>query len=220
MKLYAGVISPNAKRVRICAAELGIAVEPALLDFQKGEHRSADYLALNPMGKVPTVADGDFVLWESAAILWHLAQTRGGGSLWPKEPAAQADTMRWLFFCSCHIDPYFTTLVVERYVKALRKEAADEGACEGAERWLARFVPVVDHQLSTREYVTGRFGLADIALGCTLELSPLLHYDLTGYPNVRSWLERIQSRESWGGGSPEAFLRKAATRPDTTALVA
>ena len=219
MKLYAGVISPNAKRVRICATELGVSLEPQLLDFRKGEQRSAGYLALNPMGKVPTLTDGDFVLWESAAILWHLAQT-SGGALWPKEPYAQADTMRWLFFCSCHIDPYFTTLVVERYVKALREETPDDAACGGAEGWLARFVPVVEQQLSVREYMTGRFGIADIALGCTLELSPLVRYDLAAYPNIRRWLERLRVRESWGGASPEAFLRKAANGHEATAPAA
>ncbi|HEY8089522.1 MAG TPA: glutathione S-transferase family protein [Polyangiaceae bacterium] len=208
MDLYSGVISPNGKRVRICATELGVAFEPRLLDFQKGENRSAEYLALNPMGKVPTLVDGDLVLWESAAILWHLAHTgqTGGGGLWPREPLAQADTMRWLFFCSCHVDPYFTTLVVERFIKARRGEAADEAAVAGAEKWLARFVPVLEQQLATREYVTGRFGIADIALGCTLELSPLVRFDLAPYPGVRRWLERLHARPSWGGPSPTTLL--------------
>jgi glutathione S-transferase len=211
MKLYSGMISPNGKRVRICAQELGVALEPKVLDFMKGENRSADYLALNPMGKVPTLADGDFVLWESAAVLYYLAESHGGGgALWPKEPRARADALRWLFFGSCHLDPYFTTLVVERFLKGRRQEPADEAAVRGAETWLARFVPVVEQQLQGRDYVTGRFGLADIVLGCTLELSPLVRFDLAPYPNVRAWLERIQARPSWGGASPEAFLRASA----------
>lgn len=199
MKLYTGAISPNSRRVRICAAECGTSLEPVLLDFQKGENRSPDYLALNPTGKVPTVVDGDLVLWESAAILCHIAN-RSGSALWPREPGALADTLRWLFFCSCHIDPYFTTLVLERFVKPRRNAPADEVLCASAEQWLARFVAVVEQQLAGREYVTGRFGLADIALGCTLELSPLLRYDLAAYPNVRGWLERLHARPSWPAG--------------------
>jgi glutathione S-transferase len=203
MKLYTGAISPNGKRVRICAAECGAVVEPVLLDFQKGENRSADYLALNPMGKVPTVVDGDLALWESAAILCHVANT-SRSALWPKEPHALADTLRWLFFCSCHIDPYFTTLLVERFVKGRRNAPADEALCANAEQWLARFVPVLEQQLAEREYVTGRFGLGDIALGCTMELSPLVRFDLAPYPHVRAWLERLQARPSWRTSAPGA----------------
>jgi glutathione S-transferase len=196
MQLFTGPISPNGKRVRICAAELGSALDLKLLDFQKGDHRTPEYLALNPMGKVPTLADGDLVLWESAAILFYLART-SGGPLWPEEPRAQADVLRWMFFGASHLDPYFTTLVVERFIKARRGETADLALCASAEQWLARFLPVVDHQLSGREHLTGPFGLADIALGCTLELSPLLGYDLMPFPNVRGWLERLHARPSW-----------------------
>jgi glutathione S-transferase len=210
-RIYASAISPNGKRVRICAAELGLEVHPELLDMQKGENRTADYLALNPMGKVPTMVDGDFVLWESAAILWNLASTHPkGDTLLPRDPRGQADALRWLFFCSCHLDPYFTTLVVERFVKPRRKEAADDAAATGAEQWLTRFIPVVEQQLSTGDYVTGRFGLPDIALGCTIELSPMLKYDLGERPNIRAWLDRLHARASWKGSSPEAFPRDAA----------
>jgi glutathione S-transferase len=201
VKLYTFPMSPNGKRVAVCAAEVGVPVDPAMLDIARGELQSPAYLALNPMGKAPTLADGEFVLWESAAILCYVAQ-KGGGALWPEEPRALADTLRWLFFCSCHIDPYFTTLMVERFIKARRKLPADEVHVAYAERWLARFVPVLDAQLAEREFVTGGFGLADIALGCSLELSPLVRYDLAAYPAVRAWLARIQARESWRRATP------------------
>jgi glutathione S-transferase len=201
MKLYTGAISPNGKRVRIAAAECGVALEPALIDFQKGENRSPDYLALNPMGKVPTIQDGDFVLWESAAILCYLAQT-SGSALWPKDARQQGELLRWLFFCACHVDPYFTTLVVERFIKARRALPCDEAVCASAEQWLARFIPVLDQQLAGCGHVAGGFGLADIALGCTLELSPLLKLDLAPYANVARWLDRLHARPSWRAASP------------------
>ena len=155
MELYTGMISPNGKRVRICAAELGVALDLKLLDFQKGEQRSPEYLALNPMGKVPTLTDGGFALWESAAILVYLARAHGGAALAPEEPRAQADVLRWMFFGACHLDPYFTTLVVERFIKARQGAPADEALTASAEQWLARFVPVVEQQLAGREYLTG-----------------------------------------------------------------
>lgn len=201
MQLHTAAISANGKRVRICAAELGVALDVKLLDFQKGEQRAPEYLALNPMGKVPTLADGDFVLWESPAVVWYLARTNGGGAIAPEEPRAQADMLRWMFFGASHLDPYVTTLVVERFIKARRGEQADEALAASAEQWLARFLPVVEGQLSGREYLTGHFSLADITLGCTIELSPLLKLDLAPYPNVRAWLERLQARPSWRAAS-------------------
>jgi glutathione S-transferase len=200
MKLHSAGLSPNGKRVRICAAELGIALDEAPIDTSKGENRAPEYLALNPMGKWPTLTDGSFALWESGAIMWYLASNgRNGGdrALVPAEPQGEADTLRWLFFCSCHVDPYFTALVVERFIKPRRGATADEALATEAERWLARFIPVLEQQLQGKDFVTGRFGLADIALGCTLELSPHVKYDLARYPNIRAWLGRLSERESW-----------------------
>jgi glutathione S-transferase len=196
MQLYTGRFGPNPKRVRICAHELGVELDLVELDFQQGQQRAPSYLALNPMGKVPTLSAGSFVLWESSAILCHLAE-QSGGVLWPRESRALADTLRWLFFCACHLDPYFTTLVVERFVKARTGAAENLALTADAENWLARFVPVVEQQLAEHAFMTGEFGLADIALGCTLELSELLRFDLVPYPRVRAWLERLQSRDSW-----------------------
>jgi glutathione S-transferase len=202
MKLHSAAFSPNGKRVRICAVELGIGLEEVSIDFTKGENRTAEYTAMNPMGKWPTLTDGSFALWESGAIMWYLATKRSDQALVPHDPRAEADALRWLFFCSCHIDPYFTALVVERFIKPRRGAPPDESLASEAERWLARFVPVLEQQLAGREYVTGRFGLADIALGCTVELAPMVNYDLAAYPNIRSWLSRLGERQSWRLAAP------------------
>src|SRR5215467_3835916 len=104
MDLYTSQISPNGKRVRIAAAELGVPLDLKNLNFQAEENRTPQYLALNPMGKIPTLTDGDLSLWESAAIMCYLAQQKDG-ALYPKDARGSAETLRWLFFCSCHIDP-------------------------------------------------------------------------------------------------------------------
>lgn len=196
MDLYTFPISPNGKRVRVAAAEIGAPLESKSLDFLKGEQRTPDYLALNPMGKAPTLTDGDFALWESGAIMCYLAQSKPN-PLWPDDARRRADTLRWMFFCSCHVDPYFTTLVVERFQKPRRNEPTDEAQVAAADRWLKRFLPVLEAQLGKTEYVAGSFGLGDIVLGCSLELSPMLRYDLTPYPNIGAWLARLQSRPTW-----------------------
>jgi glutathione S-transferase len=201
MRLYTAANSPNGKRVLICAAELGLSLDVAFLDYMKGEQRAPEYLVLNPMGKWPTLTDGPYVLWESAAILCYLSTEHGSRRLLPSGTKGEAEALRWMFFGACHLDPYFTALMGERYLKARRNLPPDETATEAAEKQLARFVPVVEHKLSMTDYVAQDFSLADITLGCTLELSPLLSYDLTPYPHVRAWLDRLQARESWRAAS-------------------
>src|SRR5437899_2001213 len=109
-------------------------------------------MALNPMGKIPTLVDDGFSLWESAAILWYLA-SKHGGPLLPKDLVGEADTLRWMFFGSSHLDPHFSTFIFERFIKARRNQPPDETLTRAAEAQLARFVPVVEGQLAEREYV-------------------------------------------------------------------
>jgi glutathione S-transferase len=196
MQLYTFDISPNGKRVRIGAAEMNVPLELKNVDFQKGEQRRPEYLAINPVAKAPTLTDDGFAVWESAAILIYLA-TKSGSALYPMDPSARGDLMRWMFFCACHVDPYFTILVPERFLKARRGLPPDEALCAYAELQLARFVPIVEQQLAKTDYIAGQFGLADITLGCTLELSPAVKYDLAPYPKVRAWLDRLHARPHW-----------------------
>src|SRR4029077_12507948 len=94
MKLYGFPPSPNTWKVRAVAAHIGLPLELALGDLSKGQQRTPDYLALNPTGRTPTLVDGDFVLWESTAIMHYLANQKPN-SLWPSSPRPRADIMRW-----------------------------------------------------------------------------------------------------------------------------
>ena len=78
MKLYSFTPSPNARKVAAVIAHLGLTdIEHVLVRLQKGEHRKPDYLAINPMGKVPALRDGDMLLWESNSICQYLADRAG-----------------------------------------------------------------------------------------------------------------------------------------------
>src|SRR5204863_82664 len=74
MKLYNNSFSPNAKRIRAMANEIGVKLDIVDVDFAKGDNQKPEYLAKNPMGKIPTFEDDDgYVLWESPAALVYLA---------------------------------------------------------------------------------------------------------------------------------------------------
>ena len=89
MKLHVFPPSPRALKVRALVRHLDLEVEECLVDLFKGEQRSAAYAALNPNMRMPVLEDGDFVLWESNAILQYLAAKRPESGLWPSDAAAR-----------------------------------------------------------------------------------------------------------------------------------
>jgi glutathione S-transferase len=193
MRLYDTTLSPNAKRVRVIARELGVPLEYIAVDLRSVD---ATYRAKNPTGKVPTLEDGDFVLWESGAILTYLA-LREDSALLPREPRAHAEVMRWMFYAATHLQPWLSTLGQERLIKPLRGLTPDAAAIAIAERELARFVPVVDQALSERQFLCGGFSLADIFLGCSFEGVERRGVELSAYPHISSWRARLTERPSW-----------------------
>ena len=98
MKLHYNPLSPNARRAwaTVMHLELGNKVEMVPVDMGKGDHLKAEFLDLNPNHKVPVLVDGDFKLWESAAICMYLAETTPNQKLWPTTPRGRADVMRWV----------------------------------------------------------------------------------------------------------------------------
>ncbi len=157
--------SVNVQKVLWCLAELDLAYERIDAGMQFGRTREADYLAMNPNARVPTLVEGDFVLWESNSIMRYLCLAHGGTTpIYPQAPRSRAAVERWLDWTLSTLQPaerpLFWGLVrtppAERDMAQIQK-----GADDCAELWR-----IVDRQLATRRYVEGDdFTLADIALG-------------------------------------------------------
>jgi glutathione S-transferase len=130
-----------------------------------GRNNEAPYLAMNPNGRVPTLVDGDFVLWESNSVMRYLCLAYGGGSpIYPQAPQHRAAVDRWLDWTLSTLQPVdrpvFWALVrtppEKRDMVAIQKDADAE-----AVQWR-----IVDAQLATRRFIEGdQFTIADIALG-------------------------------------------------------
>ena len=132
MKLYDVAPSPNCRKVRVLARELGLVLERIGVDF--ATTKSPEYLAQNPTGKVPVLVDDDgFTLWESGAILVHLAEKKPELGLLPTEPHARAEVFRWLFFAANHIQRWVSLLGQERLIKP-RTGGAPDAALIGLPR--------------------------------------------------------------------------------------
>ncbi|XFA73465.1 glutathione S-transferase family protein [Thermosynechococcaceae cyanobacterium Okahandja] len=179
LKLYGGPRT-RAAIVRWYLEELNLPYEFVLLDLQAGEHRQPAFLELNPMGKVPVIVDGDLVLWESGAILLYLAQQHGQ---LPADAAQAAKVYQWVLFAN-------STLSQVMFPPETR------------DRQLPPLLTGLDTALQNKDYILGaEFSVADVALGSVLAyLQMLFDVELSPYPAVASYTERLRARPAFQKG--------------------
>lgn len=204
MKLYMNKLSPNVRRVRLTAAVLRIELEEQELDLRKGEHKSPEYLALNPNGAVPTLVDGDFVLTESRAIMQYLAAKKPEAGLLPRDEAARADVTRWQFWDASHFSPNVASVVFEKLIKPMfGMGEPDAGKIADGLAAFRRFGAVLDKRLDGRTYVVGdALTIADLTLAATLGFARQAELPLAELPHVDAWLSRISALDAWRKTSP------------------
>ncbi len=198
MKLYNADLSPNALRVRAVAKELGIALEIIDVDFRKGEHKTEAYLAINPNGKVPTLVDGDFMLWESRAINGYLASLKPERGLYPDDAKKRAIVEQWSYWHAVHLGPAMQRVVFERIVKKMfGRGEPDEAVVEAGLKEVAQLFPVLDADLKDKEWVAGGLSVADFAVASTFVYCKPAGIPLEATPHISAWLKRMEERPSW-----------------------
>jgi glutathione S-transferase len=197
MKLFTFRFSPNCQKIVAIAHEVGTPLELATVELFKGESRTPAMLAKNPNGKVPILEDGDFVLWESAAMLGYIAATAGRTDLAPTTPRERAEVDRWTSWEGAHFSPAVRKVAFERIVKKLAGLGAPDEAVvkTGIEEFAAR-ASVLEQSLGTKEYVCGRLTIADFALAPYAALTASCGLDFEPYPKAKAWLGRMAARDS------------------------
>lgn len=177
LKLYGGARS-RASIVKWYLEELQLPYEFVQLDMQAGAHKQPEFLAINPMGKVPAITDGDFSLWESGAILLYLAQKYD--PTYPTPPEKQAELYQWVLFANA-------TLSTGVFVESVREK-------EGPQL----LTPLSD-RLQQQTFMLGEsFSVADVAVGSVLTYIPLmLKLDLSPYPGVIAYSQRLSERSAF-----------------------
>src|SRR5215475_2050185 len=168
IELYVFPRSSRAFKVMAVATYLGI--EPTLhaLDLIKGDQKSPEYAALNPNMRMPTLKDGDYVLWESNAIMQYLASKRPESGLLPSDEKGRLDVTRWQFWDLAHWDPTCAVFLFENVVKSvvLKSGEPDAAAIAKATESFHRVARVLDGWLKGKKFVVGsRLTVADFSLG-------------------------------------------------------
>lgn len=204
MKLYYHPMSSNARVARMAAVALGHKLDHVLVDLQKGENRKPEYLAINPNGKVPTLVDGNFVLWESIAIAMYLAEKTPGQTLYPSDPMKRAHVNQWLIWKASHWSHALGTLVWENMLKGMFGQGApNDYAVTNATRETNQYANVLDAMLSKSKWVAGdALTLADYAISAVLMYMDQAKLPLEPHKNVMRWFGDIQQTEAWRATQP------------------
>jgi glutathione S-transferase len=187
--LYSMQRSGNSYKVRLALAQLAIPYRLEEVDILKGESHTPEFLAMNPSGQVPLleVAPGRH-LSESNAILWYVA---GGTPLAPEDRIDRAEALQWMFFEQHSLEPnlgaaYFWLALVKGG-RELQQHALDDWMEEGYHA-----LKVMENHLKHHRYFAAeRYTIADIALYAYTHLAHLCDYDLSTFPAINAWLERV-----------------------------
>jgi glutathione S-transferase len=181
--------SGNCYKVRLALAQLDVPYRLVEIDILQGETRTPEFLAMNPSGHVPLleVAPGRYIA-ESNAILWYIAEHT---PLAPVDRADRAEMLQWMFFEQHSLEPnlgaaYFWLTLV-RGGRELQSHALEDWMQEGY-----RALGVMERHLAKRRFFAAdRYTIADVALYGYTHVAHTCDFDLTSFPAVRDWLDRI-----------------------------
>ena len=187
IKLYGHELSGNTYKARLLLALLGIKYEYLRVDLMKGEHKTPEYLKLNPLGQVPLLVDGDRLIPDSQAILVYLARQYGNEQWLPTEAEALSKIIRWLSIAAGEIRQgvEFARLFHLFGVKNINIEVATQKS--------AFILSHIDNHLADREWLElGHPTIADIAAFPYIALAADGKISLDKYPHILAWCDRIK----------------------------
>src|SRR5215831_279401 len=191
--IYGAEPSAPSNKVRFVANALGLAYEFKNVDLPGGENKTEAYLKLHPAGKIPVLQDGDFVLFESNAIIKYLAD-KESSSLYPKELRRRALVDQWIDFASLHIGTAVARVVFNRVFYKFAKVEQDERSLKDGLGFLQRFLPVVEAQLAKHAFLAGpETTLADFCLLALLDPAEIASIDLSPYPRLQRWRDGLKA---------------------------
>ena len=184
----------NGYKPVIFLEEAGVPYDLTFVDFSKNEQKAPDYLKLNPNGKIPTIEDRSErrAIFESGAILWHLA-TKYGKFL-PTEEVAKSEVMQWMFFQVGHVGPMMGQAMYFQHI------AAPHGQVElfSIKRYVdesRRLLEVMNTRLEGRDWIAAdEYTLADMMLYPWARAYVWARASVDGLPHLKAWFDRIDKR--------------------------
>jgi len=199
MRLYQHPMSANARAVIMTIYQLNAPVELVHVSLETGEQTRPEFLKLNPNHRVPVLEDGEFVLWESRAIMQYLADQTPGQTLYPTDARARADVNRWLFWTAQHFAPSISIFFWENVVKGMiGRGAADPVELKRGTTLFNEFAAVLDAHMADRQWISGdSLTLADLSIAAAYACAAPGKAPVAWYANLQRWFARVQTLEAW-----------------------
>lgn len=196
LRIYGRKNSFNVQKVLWCCAEIGLPFERVDRGGEFGGTATSEYRAMNPTGRIPTIDDNGFVLWESNAIVRYLSARYGMGRLCPPDEQARASANRWMDWQLAHLwpalSPAFMGLV------RTPPEKRNHEAINAAARLTAENFTLLDAHLRKNAYVIGdSFSMGDIPLGAVAHRWFALDVERPALSAVSRWFQRLKQRPAF-----------------------
>jgi len=200
LKLHYNPLSTFSRRVLIAFAEKQVPHELVVVDMAARRHREQPYLSLNPYGRVPTLEEDGFVLFESTAILNYLEATRPSPPLIPADARGRALVDMHMKLCDLQLTRYAGTIIFPK--RFLPRERWNTSAMAEAKAEIEKHLLILDKHLDGKTYlVAEQFSLAEVSYMPFLDFLPLM--EIGPPPAVASWSQRLLARPSAVATRPE-----------------
>lgn len=188
--------SSNVKKVLWCVEELGLPYEHIPAGGAFGLVNEPEYRALNPNGLVPTVRDGDLVLWESNAVVRYLVARYADATLLTTDVGARAKADRWMDWATSNFSAPFRDVFWNMVRTAPEKR--DMAAVDAGIVRCGKLLTIVDDALAGQPYLSGtEIGIGDIPLGCAIHSWFAMQIERPSTPHVEAWYNRLLERPAY-----------------------
>jgi glutathione S-transferase len=192
LRIWGRTNSVNVKKALWCAEELGLKVERIDAGMAYGVVDTPEYRRMNPNGRVPTIDDDGFVLWESHSIVRYLCAKHSAGMLWPTDLQLRADAERWMDWAFT-----FQSAMRDVFWGLIRTppEKRDANAIAAGCKQSAELAAMLDGNLVSKPYVAGAsFTMGDIPIGCEVQRWMRVPIERAPLPHLEAWFGRLRAR--------------------------
>ncbi len=193
MKVYLGTVSGNSYKLRILLSLLKVPHEVVIIDMPNKQHKSAEFMKINPRGEVPAIEDDGKVMWDSAACLVYIARKFGGEQWLPTDPAGMAEVMQWVALAATELQ-----CGLQYARRGVLQGRWTLGSLEDGQKFGRIALDVCEARLANNDWLAlGRPTIAEPACFPYIETAPEAKVALEPYPSIIKWMERCRKLPGW-----------------------
>ena len=198
LKLYDHIESQNGYKVRLALSNLKIDYDWISVDLKGGEQKQDWFLKLNPNGKVPTLLDDDFSIWESNAILLYLGRKfapQVSNNLIPQDIKKLGTMLEWIMFEATTLSRHISG--ARFLAKFMPPEKLNKDELQKYRKDAKRALKIINEHLSKNNFLAGDYSMADISCYAQIFTAPEGEVSLSEFQNIQAWMKKIESQPGY-----------------------